>query len=313
MYYGELGQTGVHVSRIAFGCGPVSGWMEELNPDDQYLLIRHAIDVGINWFDTAPGYGNGKSEVSLGAALERLGRPPGIHVATKVRYLKEHLSDIRKYTHASVTASLKRLGIGQITLLQLHNSITVSRDDEPTSITTEDVLGKDGVLEAFRELQAEGFVRHIGLTGLGHPRALREVVGSGAFAAIQVPYNLLNPSAGQIMPEDFTETNYGNIIADCAKQKMGIFAIRIFAGGALLGKPPSAHTLKTPFFPLTLYERDCSRATHLATLLPPRLSLHAAAIHFTFAHPHISAAIIGFRTRLEIDAAVAALASTVSF
>lgn len=312
MQYCVLGQTGIHVSRIAFGCGPVSGWMEELGPDDQCLMIRHAIDVGINWFDTAPGYGNGKSEASLGAALERLGRPAGIHIATKVRYLNEHLSDIRKHTRASAVASLKRLGTDQIALLQLHNSITVSRDDEPTSITTRDVLGKDGVLEAFRDLQADGIVQHIGLTGMGHPTALREVVSSGAFATIQVPYNLLNPSAGQIMPEGFAETNYGNIIAECAEQRMGVFAIRIFAGGALLGNPPSAHTLKTSFFPLALYERDCSRATHLTALLPPGLSLHAAAIQFTFAHPHISAAITGFRTPLEVDAAVAALASPFS-
>ena len=86
MQYRELGETGIRVSRIAFGCGPVSGWMEELDPDDQCLVIRYAIDLGINWFDTAAGYGDGKSEATLGAALGRLGRPTGIHIATKVRY-----------------------------------------------------------------------------------------------------------------------------------------------------------------------------------------------------------------------------------
>jgi aryl-alcohol dehydrogenase-like predicted oxidoreductase len=309
MLYRVLGKTGIRVSRITFGCGPVSGWMEELDSDDQCLVIRHAIDSGINWFDTAAGYGNGKSEASLGAALGRLGRPAGIHIATKVRYLAEHLGDIRKHTLASVSASLKRLGTEQITLLQLHNSITVSRGDEATSITPQDILGKDGVLEAFRELQAQGIVQHIGLTGIGQPGPLREAVSSGEFATIQVPYNLLNPSAGQLMPDGFPETDYGNIIAECETQRMGVFAIRVFAGGALLGNPPSAYTFKTLFFPLDLYERDRSRAACLSAFLPTGQSLHAAALQFVLAHPGVGAAIIGFRTIHEIAAVAASLAS----
>jgi aryl-alcohol dehydrogenase-like predicted oxidoreductase len=283
--------------------------MEELDPDDQCLVIRYAIDLGINWFDTAAGYGDGKSEATLGAALGRLGRPTGIHIATKVRYPAERLGDIRKHTRASLAASLKRLGTEQITLLQLHNFITVSRGDETTSITPHDVLGKDGVLEAFRELQAEGIVQHIGLTGIGQPGPLREVVSSGEFTTIQVPYNLLNPSAGQPMPDGFPETDYGNIIARCEPQRMGVFAIRVFAGGALIGNPPSAHTLKTPFFPLDLYERDRRRAARLSAFLPTGQSLHAAALQFALAHPGVTTAIIGFRTTREIAAAAASLAS----
>ena len=158
----------------------------------------------------------------------------------------------------------------QVALLQLHNSITSLRGEEPTSVTPSDVLGKGGVLEAFRELQAEGSVQHIGLTGIGQAASLREVVTSGAFETMQVPYNLLNPSAGHLVPAGFTETNYGNIIADCGAQAMGVFAIRVFAGGALLGNPPSTHTLKTPFFPLALYERDRVRADSLTALLTTR-------------------------------------------
>src|SRR4029079_2128414 len=101
-----------------------------------------------------------------------------------------------------------------------------------------------------------GLVRFVGLTGTGQPDAMREVVRSGEFDTLQVPYHLLNPSAGRDVPTDFGEMHYGNIIADCAEQRMGAFAIRVFAGGALVDRPPSAHTLKTPFFPLPLYERD---------------------------------------------------------
>jgi len=117
MEYRTLGRTGLRVSAIAFGCGPVSGWMAELPPDEQCAVVRRAIELGINWFDTAAGYGDGTSEASLGAALARLGHPAGIHIATKVRYPAERLGDIGAYTRASVAASLKRLGVAQVALV----------------------------------------------------------------------------------------------------------------------------------------------------------------------------------------------------
>ena len=309
MEYRTLGKTGLRVSAIAFGAGPVSGWITELSADDQCATIQRALDVGINWFDSAAGYGNGLSESSLGRAFARLGWPGGVHVATKVRYPEERLGDIREYTRESVAESLKRLRMPRVTLLQLHNSITARRGDEPTSLTPEDVLGAGGVLEAFRELQGEGLVGCLGLTGIGQPAAMRQVVGSGDFDTMQVPYNALNPSAGYPMPAGFAETNYGNIIADCAACGVGVFAIRVFAGGALAGRPPSAHTRRTPFFPLALYERDQQRAARMAADLGPDGDLRPIALRFALANPHIAAAIIGFRSPAELAEAVRWVAS----
>jgi aryl-alcohol dehydrogenase-like predicted oxidoreductase len=110
------------------------------------------------------------------------------------------------------------------------------------------------------------------------------------------------------MPPDFAEANYGNIIGACAGQEMGVFAIRVFAGGALLGKPPSPYTHKTLFFPLALYKRDAQRAAALAGLLPPGCSLQGAAIRFILDDLRLTSAIIGFRSAAEIEQAVAALA-----
>jgi aryl-alcohol dehydrogenase-like predicted oxidoreductase len=90
------------------------------------------------------------------------------------------------------------------------------------------------------------------------------------------------------------ESNYGNIIADCAVAGLGVFAIRVFAGGALLGQPASAHTLRTPFFPLALFERDSRRARELSQRLGGRFSLAELAIRFALSHPGVSSAIIGF-------------------
>jgi len=75
-------------------------------------------------------------------------------------------------------------------------------------------------------------------------------VSAIAFDTMQVLFNALNPSAGYPIPAGSAETDYGNIIADCAAQRMGIFTIRVFAGGALVGRPPSLYTHRTPYFRL---------------------------------------------------------------
>jgi aryl-alcohol dehydrogenase-like predicted oxidoreductase len=304
MEYRKLGSTGLRVSVLAFGAGPVSGLMTGAEIDRQAVVVRRAIEAGINWFDTAATYGGGRSEESLGAVLKQLGQPAEIHIATKARLMPEDLGNIGESVRESLASSLARLGLQRITLLQLHNSITRNRGDEPTSITPDDVLGKGGVLEAFESLRAKGLVDHLGLTGIGQPEALRDVVNSGSFATMQIPYHVLNPSAGRIAPQNFTETNHGNVIADCAAQNMGVFAIRVFAAGALLDLEPSAHTLKTPFFPLALYKRDRRRAALLAERLGQGKNMQEFATRFALSHPAITSAIIGFGEPAHIDEAL---------
>jgi aryl-alcohol dehydrogenase-like predicted oxidoreductase len=304
MIYSTLGKTQLSVSRIALGAGPIPATMIQEDFTAQLELIRAALDAGINWIDTAAGYGDGRSEASIGAALESLGRTAEVHVATKVRLTEADLSDVTSSVRASLEASLKRLRLNHVTLLQLHNSITIERGDEPTSITPRDVLGQRGVLSAFEALRQAGLVRHFGLTGIGHPESLRTVVRSGAFDTIQIPYNVLNPSAGMPMPERFREVNYGNVIETCADQSMGVFAIRVYAGGALLGQAPSAHTLKTRFFPLDLYERDSEQARRLEELLPAKIGIKEAAVRYVLSHPAVNSAIVGFSEPAHVREAV---------
>ena len=302
-----LGKTNLKVSAISFGAGPISTLMTGDDDDRQQAVVSHAIDQGINWFDTAAGYGAGQSERSLGRVLQTLAPVTPVHVATKVRLAPTDLSDIRGAVRRSMEASLDRLRLPRVTLLQLHNSITAERGDEPTSVTVDDVLGPGGVVDALEELRREGLVLHLGLTGIGHPDSLSQVIRSGRFETMQVPYHLLNPSAGREMPDDFAETNYGNIIAACAEMQMGVLAIRVLAGGALAGNDPSPHTYKTPFFPLNLYERDRQRAAHLRNVLGPQCHLPQEALRFALAHPHVSSAIVGFGETWQIDEAVEAL------
>jgi aryl-alcohol dehydrogenase-like predicted oxidoreductase len=204
----------------------------------------------------------------------------------------------------SVEDSLQRLNRSQVTLLQLHNSITARRGDQPTSITVDDVLGPGGVAEAFRELRRQGKVRHLGLTGLGDLPSLLEVLRSRIFETIQVPYHLLNPSAGSMLVPAGIEANYGNLIGECERLGIGVLAIRVYAGGALAGEPPSPHTKTTKFFPLAVYERDQKRAATLAGDLPRGLSLKELALRFVFGHRGVSSALVGFSSPAQITAAV---------
>ena len=179
-----LGRTGLNVSVLALGAGPIPELMTASDPHRQQQVLKRALDHGINWIDTAATYGHGQSEKSLGDVLQALDAVDAIHLATKVRLMPEQLAEqsVRDIVRESVHASLLRLGVDRVSLLQLHNSVTNSRGDLPTSVTPEDVLGPAGILEAMRELREDGLVDHLGLTGLGNPSALRTLIASNHFS-----------------------------------------------------------------------------------------------------------------------------------
>jgi aryl-alcohol dehydrogenase-like predicted oxidoreductase len=290
-----LGASGLMISELAFGAGPVSGLMTAADgAEQQRATVQRAIEAGINWFDTAATYGAGQSETSLGAALADLQAGDAVHVATKVRLAPEQLDDIKGAVKASVAASLRRLRRERVTLLQLHNAITPRRGDAPTSITPADVLGTGGVLEAFEELRADGLAAHFGLTGLGDLASLREVLRPGRWAAMQVnEHALIRRAPGE-----------DNLLELCARHGTGVLAIRVMAGGALAGQPPSAHTLKTPFFPLVLYERDLANSRRAAEFLPAGMTLPELAIRHALGDARVASAIIGFGSPSQVDDAV---------
>ena len=199
MHQRVLGQTGLSVSVVSFGAGPVSGLMTGSDFPAQLATVAAALDAGVNWFDTAAGYGAGASETNLGRVLAEL-KADRVHVATKVRIPEKLRGPIEYFVRSSVMDSLQRLQLPSITLLQLHNGLTLQHSTEPASLTPSLALGE--VLTAFQQLQRDGLVQHLGLTGTGEPAALREVIRSGEFATVQIPYNLLNPSAGQVGAPD---------------------------------------------------------------------------------------------------------------
>lgn len=285
-----FGRTGLAVSVVGLGAGPVPAVMTGDDPAAQRAVIARALDVGINWLDTAAGYGDGRSEAAIGRALRDLGAAGRVHVATKVRLTAADLADPEPAVRRSLAGSLERLGLPAVTLLQLHNGITAGRGDIAASLTPGDVLG--GVLTALQRVRADGLTRFVGLTGTGTSEALAEVIDSGAFDTVQIPHHVLSPADGVVL-------------ARCANHGVGVFAIRVFAGGALLGRPPSPHTLKTPYFPLALYEDDRRRADALAATLGPGMTMKELALRYALSGtgPHV--ALVGLATPEEVDEAAA--------
>lgn len=294
MIHRPFGNTGLDVSAIAFGAGPVPALLTGVDRRRQTAVVAAALDVGVNWFDTAPTYGDGASETSLGAALADLGARD-VHIASKVRIEPAHFADLRRSVFDIVRASLKRLGIPRLALLQLHNAITADDGERPSSLGVARVLSPGGVLDALEAIRRDGLCAHLGLTGIGSPAALRELFATGRFAAAQVPFSIVQPSAGYAVRGPSTD-DYDGLLADCQRCNVAALAIRVFAGGAVTGQPPSEHTKRTPYFPLAAFEADRRRAGRIAPSLPPDLPIAAAALRFVAHHEAVTSALVGFST-----------------
>src|SRR5215813_12330290 len=93
MDYRSLGRTGLRVSTLGFGCGNVGGLMVRGTPAERERAVARAVELGINYFDTAPSYGDGQSERHLGLALKAVREQ--IYVGTKFRIDPADLADMR--------------------------------------------------------------------------------------------------------------------------------------------------------------------------------------------------------------------------
>ena len=156
-----FGNTGLDVSRLTFGCGAVGGLMTKGDAADQDRAVAWARDNSINFFDTAASYGNGASETNLGRALN--GNTDGIVVSTKVGLNNDDLTDIAGAVARSLDASLTRLKLNHVDILQLHN--TLGRPDFRGTLNIDQVL--DDVIPALEKLKDAGKTRFLGFTAKG--------------------------------------------------------------------------------------------------------------------------------------------------
>ena len=306
MNYRSIGKTGLKVSEIGFGCGNNAVLMVKASYEEQLNAVRHALDRGINYFDTAFAYGLGKSEENLGRILNEL-KAPAV-VSTKIRLEAEALADLKTATIRAIEAGLQRLQRDNVDFIQLHTRVTMERGSgKRFSLTPENVLGRNGVVEGFKVMRDRKKVGYFGFSGLGDTKALHDLVDSGEFHAFQAYYNLLNPSAGQQVTPSFSALDYGLIIDRAAAQGMGAFVIRVLAAGALTSDPNAGGgSSPEPLSPGSDYSLDLDRAEKVKSALNVRgKELAQAAMRFGLMKSEVSTVLVGFSKTSHIDEAVA--------
>jgi aryl-alcohol dehydrogenase-like predicted oxidoreductase len=294
-----LGRTGLAVSVLGFGCGAVGGLMVRGNPADQERAVARAIELGINYFDTAAMYGNGESERNLGRVLKTL--KPDIFVGTKVRVPDGERGRAGAAIASSLEASLQRLQLDHVDLFQLHDHITADGSD---GFAPETVLGE--VVPAFERLRQQGKTRFWGITAVGDTPALHRVIDARVFDTAQVSYNLLNPSAGEAVSSNYPAHDFGNLLAHTKSAGMGVINIRVLAAGALSGtedRHPLGSPRVEPIGSGGSYHTDVQRAQRLEPLIREghAESLVDAALRFAIANDAISTVLVGYSTLDQLE------------
>jgi len=306
MEYRPLGRTGIDVSALGYGCGDVGGLIVRGTPAERTRAVARAVELGVNYFDTASSYGNGVSEQHLGEALRELRLP--VYVGTKVRLRTEDLGDIRGAVERSLEGSLRRLGRPNVDLLQFHNPIAETAAG--SAIGIRQML--DDVIPALQRAKDQGKARFFGFTANGDPDAIHRVIDAGDVFTAQVFYNLLNPTAGGRGEGRFPGVDFKGFLPKAKQKRIGIISVRALAAGALsgvTGKHPHAAPDMAPIASGPTYDADVRAANVLQALVKDGFveSLPEAAYRFIITHDAISTVLVGASTIEHLEQAAAAV------
>jgi aryl-alcohol dehydrogenase-like predicted oxidoreductase len=276
-----LGGSGLRIPRVAVGCR----WLgSRLTGSEGVAFVRAAIDLGLTFFDTADVYANGESERVLGSALG--GERDRCVIATKVRYLAPHAGASRKSIRSALEASLRRLALDHIDLLQLHGP-------DPATPIEETIM-------TLQDLVQEGKLLYFGLCNM----SAWQVVDAQhiAWAAARAPVTSLQV---QINAVDHAKLSELRPVA--GRFKVGLLAASPLARGLLGGRydraapPPAGHPLLSNKGigywnekGLAVLQRVRAVANELG-ITPARAAL-AALLSF----PEISAVIVGAGDREQL-------------
>jgi aryl-alcohol dehydrogenase-like predicted oxidoreductase len=301
MQYTRLGRTGLQVSRLCLGCmtygDPALGAHPWTLPEaDSRPLIRAAVEAGINFFDTANIYSNGSSEEIVGRALREYAQRDQIVVATKLRFgwrkgpNSAGLS--RKVVLAEADASLQRLGMDHVDLLQIH------RWDPDTPI--------EETMEALHDLVKAGKVRYLGASSM----AAWQFAKAQAVAAARgwTRFVSMQPELSLLYREEERE-----MLPLCRDQGVGVIPWSPLARGRL-ARPWGQATprIDSDAFGKTLFahteDNDREIATALAQVAEARGAPRAqVALAWVLAQPGVTAPIVGVSRPEQLADALAAL------
>jgi len=202
----KLGKTGFKVSLFSLGSGSTTAQVRQ--QEDAIEIINRALDLGINYIDTAPTYGNGASETNIGLVMRE--RRDEVFLATKTQD-RSYDGTLRLFEE-----SLNRLQADYVDLYQIHG---VRTEDDITN-----ALNRDGAVRAIERLRDEGVVRYIGITGHRDPDVLRRGISEYDFDTI-----LMTLNAGDIHYEPFQK----ELLRTAVEKDMGIVAMKVTAQGRI--------------------------------------------------------------------------------
>lgn len=301
MEYRPFGQTGLKVSELVFGGGAVGGLLINQDEATKREAVRRAMEAGINWIDTAPSYGMGKSEEALGWLLKEIDDTPCL--STKVTIDTRDLTDIPGQIERSLTASLARLKRNSVTLLQLHNRI--GQETKGYTIAASDIIRNNGVLDGLERMKDQGLTQHFGITALGETPSIIQVIESGRIASAQVYYNLLNPSAGFRLPRAWGAFDFSGILDACEKLGVAAMAIRVFSAGVIATDARTGR--ERPLTPGDTVESEAIKARAVFEEIGTEYGTRAqAAIRFALAQKKLSCVIFGLAELDHLEEAITA-------
>ena len=284
MQYRELGRTGWKVSAVSFGSWAIGGTWGDVDDNDSLAALNRALDMGVNFFDTADVYGDGRSERLL--AKLRKERHEKFHIATKAgRRLDPHVASgyNRKNLTAFIERSLKNLKADAIDLLQLHCP--------PTEVYY--MPETFGVLD---DLVKAGKLRYYGVSVEKVEEALKAIEYPGV-QTVQIIFNIFRQRPADLF---FTEAQH---------KKVGILARVPLSSGMLTGKLTKTSTFskddhrnfnrhgeafdRGETFSGLDYELGLQAVESLRLLIPPGQTMSQMALRWILMFPQVSCAIPG--------------------
>ncbi len=299
MKFRTLGRTGLSVSEIGFGAWAIGGMWGKQDEKDSVAALHRAIDCGVNFIDTAAGYGDGKSERLIRQVLKD--RSEKVYVATKTPpapgpwpptpYCKADERYAERYVRQNVEERLRTLGVECIDILQLHTWTRAwNRSAAP--------------LRILRRLQDEGKIRFIGISTPEHDQnSVINLMRRGYVDVVQVIYNI------------FEQEPAAELLPAALEHEVGIIVRVAFDEGSLTGKFSSGMQFaegdfRRKYFAGDRLERTVTRVERIRHAVDSSgYTLAQAALKFVLAHPSVGTVIPGIRTagQAEANAAVSDL------
>jgi aryl-alcohol dehydrogenase-like predicted oxidoreductase len=300
MQFTRLGTTGTQVSRLcldAMSFGSMADWM--ISEEDSFAIVRRALEGGINFFDTADIYSRGESETILGKALREYGAKREEYVVATKTYVpmgagpnRGGLS--RKHIMHSIDNSLKRLGTDYVDLYQIHRFDYNTPMEETIAALDDVVKAGKALYVGASSMLAYQFAKYL---------SLADKLGRARFVTMQNQYSLL-------YREEEREMN-----PLCHEEGVGLIPWSPLAGGLLAGSRAAGTTRSKSAMTSGRYTRPADQAVVDAVRQVAEARGEGpaqVAIAWLLARPGVTAPIIGATRLAQLEAPLAAVASSLS-